>query len=106
MKNIRIDQDGVFRCWKCGAKAFKSKRTMRSKVIGGTAGVLTLGIGAAPAVLATKKKLQCLRCNEYNDTGKGQPYDGPDSRKFKKEYQTELAARQNGTYQPVPTTIQ
>ena len=78
---------------------------MRSKVIGGTAGMLTLGIGAAP-VLATKKKLQCFRCNEYNDAGKGKPYDGPDSRKFKKEYKAELEARENGTYQAVPTTIQ
>lgn len=79
---------------------------MRAKVIGGTAGVITLGIGAAPAVLATKKKLQCLRCNEYNDTGKGKPYDGPRSRKFKKEHEAELSARQSGTYQAVPTTIQ
>ena len=67
---------------------------MRSKVIGGAAG------------LATKKKLQCLRCNEYNDTGNGQPFNGPDSRKFKKEYKAELNARENGTYQAVPTTIQ
>ena len=81
MKNIRIDADGTPRCWNCGAKGFTEKRTFRSKVM--------VGVGA----LITKKKMKCQRCGEYNDTGNGQPYDGPDGRKYRKEWQAEQTAR-------------
>ena len=66
MKNIRIDQDGNLRCWKCGASgdALLYKRTARSKVL--------FGVGA----LATKKKIKCQVCGEYNDTGNAEPWAG------------------------------
>lgn len=62
MKDVRIDQDGELRCWKCGARGFTEKRTARSKVL--------VGVGA----LATKKKLKCQSCGEYNDVGNAKPY--------------------------------
>ena len=61
MKNVKIDEDGEARCWKCGSKSFREKRTVRAKVIG----TATIGVGA----LATKKKLQCNKCGKYNDVG-------------------------------------
>ncbi len=48
-----------------------------------------VGVGA----LLTKKKLKCQRCGEYNDTGNGKPYQGPAKRKFRKEYEQEMADR-------------
>jgi hypothetical protein len=65
MQDIRIDDEGNFRCWKCGGKNFDEKRTFRSKA--------ALGVGA----LLTHKKLKCLGCGEYNDTGNAKPFTGP-----------------------------
>ncbi len=81
MKDIRIDVDGSPRCWNCGSKGLTEKRTFRSKAM--------FGVGA----LVTKKKLKCQRCGEYNDTGSGKPYTGPDSRKYRKEWEAEQASR-------------
>lgn len=76
MRNVRMDTAGVLRCWKCGSAAFKSKRTLRSKMV--------VGVGA----LVTKKKLKCEACGEYNDTGNAQPYKGPASARLGKKYGT------------------
>ncbi len=65
MQDIRIDDEGNQRCWKCGGKNFDEKRTFRSKA--------TLGVGA----LLTHKKLKCLKCGEYNQTGNAKPFTGP-----------------------------
>lgn len=83
MKDVRIDQTGELRCWNCGSKRFSEQRTLRSKV--------AFGVGA----LLTKKKLKCQVCDEYNDTGSAKPFTGPESRKFRKAYEAELAARAN-----------
>lgn len=80
MKDVRIDLSGELRCWNCGSKGFTEKRTLRSKAL--------VGVGA----LLTKKKLKCQVCGEYNDTGDAKPYNGPESRKFRKGYEAELAA--------------
>lgn len=56
MKNARFDDDGAMRCFHCGSRSFKMKRTARSKLI--------FGVGA----LVTKKKAKCLQCGRYNDT--------------------------------------
>jgi DNA-directed RNA polymerase subunit RPC12/RpoP len=84
MKDIRIDQDGELRCWNCGSKGFTEKRTFRSKAL--------VGVGA----LMTKKKLKCQVCGEYNDTGNARPYQGPASRKYRKQYETEMKATPAG----------
>ena len=73
MKDVRIDEDGELRCWNCGSKGFKSKRTLRSKAL--------VGVGA----LVTKKKLKCEVCGEYNDTGNAKRYDGPASRQVSQD---------------------
>jgi len=72
MEDVRIDADGEFRCWKCGGKNFREKRTFRAKAIGVSAGVLATPLAAA-GILATKKKLYCLGCGEYNQVGNAQP---------------------------------
>ncbi len=73
------------RCWNCGNKnCFTEKRTFRAKAIGVTAGVATLGVAGAVAPLATKKKLKCQLCSEYNDTGSVEPFTGPASKKWRK----------------------
>mgnify|MGYP000170900832 CR=1 FL=1 len=81
MKNVCVDTEGELRCWNCGNKAFTEKRTVRSKVLLGTAALLT------------KKKLKCQVCGEYNDTGEADPYTGPASKKYRKMYEAELAAQ-------------
>lgn len=78
MKDIRIDVLGRQRCWYCGSPSgFTQKRTARAKVVGGVAGVATLGIAGAAVPLATKKKLKCQSCGEYNQTGSAKKYTGP-----------------------------
>jgi hypothetical protein len=62
MQDIRIDDNGDQRCWKCGGKNFDNKRTARSKML--------VGVGA----LATHKKLKCQSCGEYNQTGSAKPF--------------------------------
>ena len=57
---------------------------------------------AAGGVLATKKKLKCQRCGEYNDTGSGKPYDGPVGRKYRKEWKAEQKTAQAKTPPPPP----
>lgn len=82
MLDIRIDDNGELRCWNCGSKGFKSKRTLRSKAIVGAgaaaAGAVTFGMAAgvvgAATPLITKKKLKCEACGKYNDTGNAKPY--------------------------------
>jgi hypothetical protein len=64
MEDVRIDDEGNFRCWKCGGKNFDDERTFRSKA--------ALGVGA----LLTHKKLKCQSCGEYNDTGSAKPFTG------------------------------
>ena len=81
MKNVRVDGDGEFRCWNCGNKGLLAKRTFRSKVL--------VGVGA----LLTKKKLKCQTCGEFNDAGNAQPFDGPESRKWRKRYEKEQKAK-------------
>lgn len=81
MKDIRVDSDGEMRCWNCGNKGFKSKRTLRSKVM--------VGVGA----LLTKKKLKCETCGEYNDTGGAKPFTGPESRKWRKVWEKQENAK-------------
>ena len=73
MKDIRIDDSGDFRCWKCGGRNFTEKRTLRSKA--------AVGVGA----LLTKKKLKCQSCGEYNDVGNAKPYAGPKSKRAAKK---------------------
>jgi hypothetical protein len=85
MKDIRFDHEGVPRCWNCGSKGLTEKRTFRSKAL--------VGVGA----LLTKKKLKCQRCGEYNDTGNGKPYEGPASRKYRKEWEAEQARLNGGS---------
>jgi hypothetical protein len=76
-----VDSDGEFRCWNCGNKGLLAKRTFRSKML--------VGVGA----LLTKKKLKCQTCGEYNDTGSAKPFTGPASRKWRKRYEQEQAAK-------------
>lgn len=66
MKDVRVDDEGNMRCWKCGGKALNSERTTRSKL---TLGVATLGV--------TKSKLRCQLCGEYNDTGSAKAWTSP-----------------------------
>lgn len=80
MKDVRIDQNGEFRCWNCGGKQFLEKRTGRAHVTG----FVTVGIGA----LATKKKLKCHACGEYNDTGSAKPWNGPANKRLANKYGT------------------
>ena len=68
MKDIRIDDQGRQRCWNCGGLTFDHKRTARSKA-------MTVG------ALATKKKLKCQSCGEYNDVGNAKRYRGPVSKR-------------------------
>ena len=81
MKDIRVDSDGEFRCWNCGNKGLLEKRTLRSKML--------VGVGA----LLTKKKLKCQTCGEYNDTGNAKPYTGPESRKWRRQWEKTEAAK-------------
>lgn len=59
MKDVRIDEAGDLRCWKCGSKQFR----------------VAFGVGA----LLTKKKLKCQVCGQYNDAGNAKPWNGPES---------------------------
>jgi hypothetical protein len=77
MQDIRIDSNGDFRCWNCGGKNFLGKRTGRAHIIG----FATLGVGA----LATKKKLKCQVCNQYNQVGKAKEFKDPLGREYQKE---------------------
>lgn len=82
MKDIRIDKAGAQRCWNCGGRNFTEQRTLRSRV--------AFGVGA----VLTKKKLRCVRCDEYNDVGSAKTYDGPAARKYRKEWEAEQRAGQ------------
>jgi hypothetical protein len=64
MRNVRVDENGDFRCWKCGGKHFTHKRTGASKLVGF-------------AALATKKKLKCQGCGRYNNVGNAKPFRTP-----------------------------
>jgi len=44
MKNIRVDNNGIPKCWNCGSKGFTEKRPFRPKAM--------VGVGAVP----TKKR--------------------------------------------------
>lgn len=75
MKDICIDNGGNPRCYNCGSKSFVEKRTFRSKA--------AFGVGS----LLTHKKLKCVNCGEYNDTGNGKPWNGPSNRKYRKVWE-------------------
>lgn len=74
MENIQVDDSGALRCSSCGGRHFSEKRTRQAKVIGGAAGVATLGIVGAAGALVTKKKLYCQACGTYNRMGNAEPY--------------------------------
>jgi hypothetical protein len=50
---------------------------------------MTVGVGA----LATKKKLKCQQCDEYNQVGNAKPYAGPENKKYLAQYQREQVAK-------------
>ncbi|MGQ0624485.1 MAG: SHOCT domain-containing protein [Sporichthyaceae bacterium] len=99
MKDIRIDTNGDQRCWNCGSKSFTQKRTARSKVMGVTAGIATVGV-AALSPLATKKKLKCQACDEYNDVGTAKPWTGPSNEKLAKKFGTDDVPKADGPSAP------
>ena len=88
MKNVCVDSNGELRCYNCGSKGFTEKRTLRAKML--------VGVGA----LLTKKKLKCQVCGEYNDSGNADPYTGPASKKYRKMYESELAAAAQASSSP------
>lgn len=62
MKDVQVGADGQLVCAHCGSvNAFTQKRTFRSKAL--------VGVGA----LLTHKKLKCLVCGGYNQTGNSAP---------------------------------
>ena len=67
MKNVTIDENGDARCWNCGAKSFREKRTVRAKTIVVLLCITLIGLIFLPLILATKKKLKCNNCGKYND---------------------------------------
>ena len=75
MKSVRVDTTGELRCWNYGGASFREKRTVRSKVT---------VVGA----VATKKKMKCHLCYEYNDVGSARPYKGPASKRRGKKFGT------------------
>lgn len=91
VKNVRIDESGELRCWNCGGKGFTEKRTARSKWLTAVLGILTLGVWLIILALATKKKLKCQSCGEYNDPGNAKVYDGPGGRKYRKRKEQQSA---------------
>lgn len=80
MKDIRIDGDGNFVCWKCGGRNFLYKRTSRSKW-------MSAGVGSA---LFTHKKLKCQNCGEYNQTGNAQTKPVPTVRSLHRDMKEAL----------------
>ena len=76
MKSVRVDTTGELRCWNCGGASFREKRTVRSKMM--------VGVGS----LATKKKMKCHLCDEFNDVGSAKPYKGPASKRRGKKLGT------------------
>jgi hypothetical protein len=84
VKDVRIDEEGELRCWNCGGKGLLAKRTGRAHIVG----FVTVGVGA----LATKKKLKCQTCGEYNDTGSAKPFTGPEGRKYRKQWEAQQAS--------------
>ena len=99
MRNVRVDTDGELRCWNCGSKSFREKRTARSKVAGLASAPISLGAGVL-GTMVTKKKLKCHVCGEYNDVGNAKPYEGPASRKYRKRE----AKREDNDSLPVQQT--
>jgi predicted ATP-dependent serine protease len=89
MNDVRIDEAGELRCWNCGSKNFHAKRTGRAHVVG----FVTVGVGA----LATKKKLKCQQCGEYNQVGDAKRYFGPENKKYRRQYEREKAAMKSST---------
>lgn len=89
MRNVRVDDEGVLRCWNCGSTGFTEKRTARSKWLTLILGVLTVGIWLIVMALLTKKKLKCQVCGEYNDVGNAQPWDGPHGRKYREQWEAQ-----------------
>lgn len=85
MNDVRVDDDGNLRCWNCGGKNFLNKRTGRAHIIG----YLTATVGA----FATKKKLKCQQCGEYNQVGDAKPFDGPADPKRRAEMKRQAAVR-------------
>lgn len=95
MRDVCVDGDGVLRCWNCGGKdQFLAKRTGAAHITG----FVTVGIGA----LATKKKLKCQLCGEYNQTGNAKPYMGPAGRKYRKQEQRAQKAQEAAAAAAVP----
>jgi len=67
VKDVQIDADGDLRCPKCGAKAFRSKRSVKAK------------IASAPLLIAAPlapKRLKCLACGTLLKAGDAKPYQG------------------------------
>lgn len=87
MRDVRIDDDGELRCWKCGCAQLQSGRTRRSWVL--------LGLSA----LATKSKFRCARCGAYNQVGHGKPYRGPLNLRYRHEWKAEQAERRDAASQ-------
>lgn len=54
MEDVQVDDEGDLRCPRCGARAFRQKRSLAAKL----ALVPTVGIGT----LAAPKRLKCLAC--------------------------------------------
>jgi hypothetical protein len=86
MKDVRVDSDGELRCWNCGGKNFLAKRTGRAHVVA----YVTAGVGA----LATKKKLKCQLCGEYNQVGDAKPFNGPVNTKYRAQWEKEQRVAQ------------
>ena len=70
MEDIRIDKDGLPRCWNCGSKGFTEKRTFRAKATAVGAGLLTVGVAGGAAALLTKKETEVPTLRQIQRHGK------------------------------------
>lgn len=74
-----LSSRGTVVVWFCG----ESNRSSNS----GTRPLNRRGCLVGVGALLTKKKLKCQTCGEFNDTGTAKPYDGPESRKWRKRWE-------------------
>lgn len=65
MRRVRVDGDGELRCWHCGGRSFRDRRTLK---------------GAVAFGFLASKKLKCHVCGQWNQGGHAAPHRGPSSR--------------------------
>jgi hypothetical protein len=93
-KEIRIDGEGIRRCWNCGGRSFEPLDSIGSRIVHHHHHL------DDQDSLKDSPTLKCDRCGAHNHTGDAKNYTGPADAKYEGEWAAESPNARKPYFEP------